>query len=289
MKNPLSLFSLIACYAMLFWQCGAKDSAEAVRVVPVEPSLEMVWETPAELNTCESVLYDPQSGRIYVSNINGDPSVKDGNGFISIINLEGKIVTKEWVKGLNAPKGMGIVGKLLYVTDIDELVEIDTETARITNRYRVNGAQFLNDVDTHEGRVYFSDMRAGNIHLLQNGSVSLFAEGQENINGLRVRDDGTVYGLDGSGLKKYSSDGNFEVVNAIVTGGDGLIILDDDAFLASRWQGEIWLIEGEKETKLLDTKDQESNTADIEFIPSQDLVLVPTFFKNKVVAYKLDY
>jgi hypothetical protein len=38
---------------------------------------------------------------------------------------------------------------------------------------------------------------------------------------------------------------------------------------------------------LLNTKDQEKNTADIWFIQEKDLLLVPTFFDNRVVAYKL--
>ena len=39
--------------------------------------------------------------------------------------------------------------------------------------------------------------------------------------------------------------------------------------------------------KLLDTKDQKINAADIGYIESQELLLVPTFFDNRVVAYKV--
>jgi hypothetical protein len=98
-----------------------------------------------------------------------------------------------------------------------------------------------------------------------------------------------VYGLDGEGLKKYNADGTFTLINSTVTGGDGLIILEDNVFLASRWQGEIYLVRGNEQTLVLDTKATESNTADIGFIPGENIVLVPTFFKNKVVAYKLSY
>jgi hypothetical protein len=40
-------------------------------------------------------------------------------------------------------------------------------------------------------------------------------------------------------------------------------------------------------TELIDTRAQKSNTADIGFDPSTKTVFVPTFFKNKVVAYRL--
>jgi sugar lactone lactonase YvrE len=163
------------------------------------------------------------------------------------------------------------------------------ENATISNRYPLEGAQFLNDLDTHDGKVYFTDMRAGNIHVLENGEITTFAEGQESINGIRIADDGTIYGLDGAGLKKYDSEGNSESVNDVVTGGDGLVIIDDNTFIASRWKGEIYLIQDGEETKILDTQEQGSNTADIDFIPDENIILVPTFQNNTVAAYELNY
>ena len=79
------------------------------------------------------------------------------------------------------------------------------------------------------------------------------------------------------------------MLNTTVTGGDGLIILGDGNYVASKWVGEIYFVSGDGQTLLLDTKAEESNTADVGFIPEENLVLVPTFMKNKVVAYKLDY
>lgn len=124
---------------------------------------------------------------------------------------------------------------------------------------------------------------------MENGNIQTFAENQPNINGLRVGEDNTLYGLDAEGLKKYNSDGSFSVINSVVTGGDGLIVIDADTFLASRWKGEIYLIQDGLETLLLDTSGAESNTADTGFIPEDNIVIVPTFMKNKVAAYKLSY
>ncbi|MFD2034254.1 YncE family protein [Belliella marina] len=292
MKTNLKL-SLVFLLSFLIWSCNSSTKTEEVTEVEIEettePSLTKVWETSEDLPTNESVLFDEATGDIYVSNIDGNPTEKDGKGSIAMINKEGEILHKEWVSGIDAPKGMGISNGKLYVTNIDELVEIDIETAQISKRYAIEGAEFLNDIDTDGDKVYFSDMKTGRIHLFENGDFSIFAEGQDNINGLRVGKNGVLYGLDGSGLKKYNSDGSFETLNRVVTGGDGLIVIDEHTFIASRWQGEIYLIQDGKETKILDTKDEESNTADIGFIPSDNLVLVPTFFKNKVVAYKLNY
>jgi hypothetical protein len=111
-------------------------------------NLVKVWETPPLLSTAESVIYDPGNDLIYVSCINGNPSEKDGKGFISVLTSAGEIKTLEWVKGLNAPKGLGIHDGKLYVADIDHLVEIDMKNGKILKKYEAPGAQFLNDVTT---------------------------------------------------------------------------------------------------------------------------------------------
>lgn len=287
--------SLAFILPALAWSCGGTQTkVETEESITVEeskskPTLTKVWDTTEELTTNESALYDAGSGVVYIANIEGDPAGKDGKGFISKLSKTGEIIEKEWVSGLDAPKGMGISNGKLFVTDIDELVEIDIATSKITNRYKIEAAKFLNDLDTYKDKVYFTDMNTGKIHIFENGKFSVFAENQTNINGIRIAGDGTVFGLDGAGLKKYNGDGSFEILNANVTGGDGLVILDENVFLASRWQGEIYIIKDGVETLLLDTKTAESNTADIDFIPGENLVIVPTFFKNKVVAYKLDY
>src|SRR5690606_21312254 len=217
MKKTIHQATFLMAASLLFWQCGPQQNTgettdETVSESNVEetvPVAELLWETSTDLTTCESVLYDEESGNIYVANIEGDASEKDGKGSISIISKDGQITERDWVTGLNAPKGMGIADGKLYVTDIDEVVEIDIASAKVAKRHPLAGAQFLNDLDTHDGVVYFTDMRAGTIHALEEGKISTFAEGQTNINGIRIADNGTLYGLDGEGLKKYDADGNF--------------------------------------------------------------------------------
>jgi len=292
--TPFKLGLLGLSTAFFFANCSSPKTEETTEeeVVVEEvktPTLTKIWETDSTLMTNESVLYDKGTGKIYVSNIEGEPDGKDGKGSIAIIDKEGKVVTQEWVKGLDAPKGMGIANGKFYVTDIDHLVEVDLESGKILKKHKVEGAQFLNDLDTHDGKVYFTDMRAGKVHLFDGSTVSTLSEGNESINGIAVGQDGKVYGLDGSGLKMLNEDGTSSNINATVTGGDGLVILGDGNYIASRWAGEIYFVGAEGETLLLDTKADKSNTADLGFIPEENIVLVPTFFKNKVVAYKLDY
>lgn len=255
----------------------------------VQSGLVKAWETDSVMTTAESVLYDPQSKSLFVSNINGDASSKDGNGFISILNTNGSVKNLKWGTGLNAPKGMAIRTGKLYVSDIDALVELDLTNGKITNRYPIQNAVFLNDVATDGNKVFVSDSRTGIIHVLENGRVSTWKENQKGINGLEFDKSGNLFSLDERGLVKHSADGKqHEIINNVVTNGDGVVILDENTFVVSRWQGEIYRISNGKEQLLLDTKTEKSNTADLGYMPEQNLILVPTFFKNKVVAYTLD-
>jgi hypothetical protein len=292
MKNFITggLFGL--SLTLLFAQCGPQKTEEVVtEVVEVKtPTLTLLWETADSLATNESVLFDETNGILYVSNIEGqDPQQKDGKGSIATVSKEGKIINPAWVSGLNAPKGMAISAGKLYVTDIDHLIEIDIATAKVSNKWKVEGAEFLNDIAAHNGTVYFSDMNTGKVHAYANGAITTVSEGHTSLNGLAVAGDGTIYGLDASGLKKWNADGTTTIINATVTGGDGLVILGDGNYIASRWQGEVYFANDSTQTLMLDTKAAESNTADIGYNAAEKIVYVPTFFKNKVAAYKLDY
>ena len=68
---------------------------------------------------------------------------------------------------MNNPKGIAVVDDWIYVSDATELVEIQRETGKVTNRYRVGDEQFLNDVTADDnGNVYVSDMRSSSIYRL---------------------------------------------------------------------------------------------------------------------------
>ncbi len=117
----------------------------------------------------ELVVVDPATGSIYVSNINGAIMQKDGNGFIAKLNGDGKVVTRQWVKGLDAPTGLALHDRTLYVADIDQLVEINAASGEILKRYPANGATFLNDVVADAGRHRLCLRHADQHHLAAQG------------------------------------------------------------------------------------------------------------------------
>lgn len=118
--------------------------------------LEKDWELTGFENP-ESVVLDTKNNILYVSNVNGAPTDKDGNGYISKVSLEGKIIQQKWIIGLNAPKGLVIYQGKLYATDIDEIVEIDIKTKKTTT-FKAQNATFLNDITVDKrGNVYASN------------------------------------------------------------------------------------------------------------------------------------
>ena len=118
----------------------------------------------------ESVAYAPKQNVLFVSNVNGKPTQKDQNGFISKVSpSNGSIIELNWVTGLNAPKGIAISNNnsRLYVSDITDLVEIDIDNGKIIKRFNAPGSAFLNDVvSDNQGNIYVSDTITNTIYKL---------------------------------------------------------------------------------------------------------------------------
>ncbi len=251
--------------------------------------LEKIWEISDGLKTPESVIYNQDNNLIYVANINGQPAEKDGNGFISVLTADGKMKKAEWVTGLNAPKGMAIFKNKLYVSDIDELVEIDIEKAAIVARYNAPGSIFLNDVTvTANGTVFASDNRAVKIYILNDNKLSVWKESDpfKNPNGLFAEGEKLYVG----DVNIYEVDLKTKATKVLIEDAGGVDGLDKNAkgeFVFSNWPGRFFIQRNGKTIKLHDSVEQEINTADIDFAIKLNLVLVPTFFNNKIVAYRI--
>ena len=86
------------------------------------PTLTPLWDLKGDFAAPESAYYDAASNSVFVSSINGQILEKDGNGYISRLSPDGKMVSAKWVTGLNAPKGLRSAGNTLWVSDIDEIV-----------------------------------------------------------------------------------------------------------------------------------------------------------------------
>jgi sugar lactone lactonase YvrE len=175
--------------------------AAACAVGAAQPQApQALWAVATDIQSPESVFFDAASNALFVSNINGEILAKDGNGYISRLAPDGKVVNAKWAAGLNAPKGMRAYRGTLWVTDIDEVVGIAIDSGRITSRVKVDDAKFLNDLATGaDGTIYASDSQLYRIYAVKDGKSSVFAEGSdvEVPNGLLVDGDRLILGTVG--------------------------------------------------------------------------------------------
>lgn len=252
--------------------------------------LTKLWETDTLLRTPESVLFDAKGKRLFVSNIDGAPAEKDGKGFISILGLDGKPIALEWIKGLNAPKGMGMYKNKLYVADLTELVVIDIPQGKILEKIPVESAVFLNDiVIDNKGTVFISDTRSFNLFQYDQERVSVCLRNLKRPNGLLmngkdllVLDNGSLLALNGNGQL-------VQLMEGMDPSTDGIERVQTDEYLVSAWEGVIYYVTAYKTKEvLLDSRKEKKNTADIGYDAKNRILYVPTFYGNKLVAYKLD-
>jgi sugar lactone lactonase YvrE len=116
--------------------------------------------------TPESARYDSAADVFFVSNINGSPTAKDGNGFISRMKPDGTIDSLQFIAGgrdgatLNAPKGLALIGDTLWVADIDAVRAFNARTGAPIATVDLSQfhALFLNDICVGgDGALYITD------------------------------------------------------------------------------------------------------------------------------------
>jgi len=290
-------FLYVILPAVLCISCNSPKPAgtQSASSAEAEYTLTELWKTDSLMLTCESVLFDASRDVLFVSCINGAPSEKNGKGYIAMLDVDGKIKSLEWVSGLDGPKGMGISGDLLFVTDIDRLVVIDIEKAEVLERIPVGGASFLNDIaiDT-DGTVYFTDSDTGWIWKYKEGKMELWVtEGLERPNGLYIEESRVLLTSSGSSDLKIidKATGEYKTVTTDIGHGDGVEFTGKEGhYIVTSWAGEIFLVLPDySKVSLLKTSDQKINSADIGFNREKQVIYVPTFFDNRVVAYQLSF
>ena len=134
-----------------------------------------IW-TATGFDMPESAVSDPVRNRVYLSEIVGHPAAADGQGGIVALAMDGTVVDRNWVTGLDAPKGMALIDDGLLVADLTRLHLIDPDTGTVLRTINVPGAQFLNDVTGADDTAYVSDLMGGGIWRYHAGEVGLWLD-----------------------------------------------------------------------------------------------------------------
>lgn len=262
----------------------------AVAHAQAAKQLESLWQLD-DLPTPESVLYvaDKKVPYLFVSLIDGQGDVVDGKGGIAKLTTDGNLIDKNWISGLNAPKGMALHENYLYVADITELVIIDIKKQKVIKKIPVADSVFLNDVTVNSsGVVFVSDTRTNKVHRYLDGKIELYVDKVTSANGLKALGSTLVVGA-GQELLLVDADKNRVVIaKGFESGIDGIEMVARGDFIVSCWVGLVYYVHSDGRLELLiDSREQKINTADIGFDPNTQQLFVPNFFKNSVTAYQL--
>jgi hypothetical protein len=269
---------------------------------PTPAPLIAGWKTTEGIAAPESVYLDEGSGFVFTSQINGDPGARDGNGRIAQLAGDGRVVSANWVTGLNAPKGLRSYKGTLWTADIDEVLGIDIASGRITSRTKIEGAMFLNDLAVgDDGTVYVSDMMTNKIHAVEDGKASVFAEGEqlEWPNGLLVDGNRLIVGGWGKPKPDFTTDvpGHLFAIDlqtrqkTLITPKplaniDGLERDGRGGYIVSDYvAGKILQVSSTGEAREL--RQFMPGTADIGFVPGRNILLVPHMNENTIASYDL--
>lgn len=277
-----------------------------------EPSQPTRVAAVAGFRTPESVRYDADLDIYFVSNVNGVPSNKDGNGFIARLGPDGALLDSAFVQGgvngvvLNGPKGMTIVGDTLWVTDIDALRAFDKRSGAPLASVEFPGAVFLNDVAPGpDGALYLTDtgIRIDESGMSHPGPDRIFRLGPDRTITTAAEGD-TLGGPNGitwdSGAQRFvvvpfgvgsifgwAPGDSLPAVLATGPGGyDGVEPLGDGRFLISSWADSSLHVLDSTAT-LVRAITGVPSPADIGFDTKRRRVAVPIFTEDRVEIWEI--
>ncbi|ANE35882.1 NHL domain repeat-containing protein [Campylobacter iguaniorum] len=229
MKKTLVAFSIVSSLAL---------SLQAKEQIKIEVS---------NLSNPESVFV--MNKNVYVSQLGAklDPLSKDGDGFISKLDYNGKVISKEFIKGLNAPKGLLVDSGKISVANIDEIKIFDEKSGEKLLFIPIKDSIFLNHITKlNQNEALVSDTGTGIIH-----KINLTQKSYEEFAKMDVKTEGGpngmamvngelfVAGYDPNGKNPASFvkfDGSkFTQVNDLKGSFDGLVVDKNGNIYISDW------------------------------------------------------
>jgi sugar lactone lactonase YvrE len=297
------------------------DSASALQAPPAPPAPPPTPAPPSAAKvatvegflTPESVLHDSTQDVYFVSNVNGSPTAKDNNGFISRVRPDGAVENLKFIEGgkngvtLNAPKGLALSGDTLWVADIDAVRAFHAKTGASIDSvsFSTLHAVFLNDiVVTQTGALYITDtgIRFDDVgNMLHPGpdrifrvapdrkvTVAVQGDSLARPNGIALDPVGkrfVVVPIGGKSVLAWKPGDKAPRVIAKGAGGyDGVVIAGTRIFVSSWNDSTVSSYETGDEVKVITGV---PSPADIGYDAKRNRLLIPIFTGNRVEIWQL--
>jgi sugar lactone lactonase YvrE len=260
-----------------------------------DKSMARLWEIDRAFAFPESAAYDPKGQVVFVSSFDAfNRSAGEGRQSIAKLSADGRVLEKDWAKGLFNPTGLVIRGDRLYAVERRGVVEIDMATGKVLKRHQIPEPLMPNDIAIDgSGTIYVSDSAKSVIYRITDGTVEEWLKGDEirTPNGLCVRDNELIIGNNGDFSLKAAglADRKVRTVARLSPGIiDGIAVDEGGGFLVSHYDGRLYRIAPDGGiTKLLDTSTLGRPIADFGYDAETGRFFIPTFIENGVVAYQL--
>ena len=281
---------------------------------PTAPAAFAAAGAHSGFSTPESVRYDSTLDVFFVSNIDGNPSMKDGKGRISVVKAgDSTAAPTTLAEGgkngvtLNAPKGLAIVGDTLWVADIDMLRAFDKRSGKPLRAVSFAQApSFLNDVTVGgDGGVYVTDTGvkfdakggmtggfANRVYRVKGDSATVALElpALGNPNGIAWDAKGNRFLLAPFGGKEVSAwtPGSNTLTKVVDGPGqyDGLEVLPDGRVLVTSWADSSVHLLG-TDGKLTAIARNLAAPADIGIDTRRNVLAVPRFNDGRVEYFRI--
>ena len=299
-RNGLLTVSLAFLYPMKIPALVATVFAAALSAAAAP---ELLWETTGLIGP-ESVVFDSARKEFYVSNMGTHgKDATPGDGFVSRLGADGKLLELKWVTGFDNPKGLALVGGKLYVGDDKDLVEIDVAGGKVAQRYApADGPGDFNDVTADaDGNVYVSSGRLGTLFRLHDGKFDAWYKLDRaktgGLNGLKAEKDRLLLGgwsvRDADGKEQlghisfvtYADQQLGRLGSQPICHIDGLEPDGKGGYIVSDWlTGDVLQVSAAGvPTPIIQLV---RGTADLTYLPATQLLVIPSMNENVLRAFR---
>lgn len=253
------------------------------------------------LDIPECVLVDTDRNAIYISNIETSKEefwFDDGSGFLSALTSDFKMKSLRWVDTkpgniINAPKGMSVYNGYLYFNDNRRLMRAWLKYPSVVERVIPTTFGGINDQVAYDDQIWISDTNAGVVFAIdpEKGVINTVVQAPPSVNGITFSKgkmyavswgEHDVYELDPTGKAAPVAFGLASHFKNL----DGIEVLDDGTFIITDWVGnKVSTITPDRKT--VETIIEINSAADPGLDRINNILYVPSFMKNRAVAYQL--